>query len=228
MLEIVDDESVMRSVGAIQLECLSLFDDNATAAELIDGVLKARIPPREAVTLVTAQLAHRLAYAGQFDRANAVLDELAADDWAALAPDGDAFRTSELPLVAETIAVLDRADRAATLLPQLLPWRDHNFQLSIMLDYGPAELFIGRLERVLGQYDAARDDLEVALERTRRGNATFKTAEAGMELAQVLLACGERERAERLLDDAYEFAVAHNIRLFVRRIADIRGTHADA
>jgi predicted ATPase/pimeloyl-ACP methyl ester carboxylesterase/class 3 adenylate cyclase len=141
--------------------------------------------------------------------------EASRDEVADLVADGyenisqEAFRGAELALLAEIADGQDDNELAERVLPLLEPWGGLFLQSSLVLDLGPASLYIGTLQRLVGEMDDAVQHLEDAVSACDRAGLTIWLALAKVDLARTLLARGhvaDREHAAELKQQALRTA----------------------
>lgn len=143
---------------------------------------------------VRCLLAVLLAEAARDDEAHALLDELAANDCAAVRP--DALWLSSLALLAITAVRLDRPDHAATLHRLLLPHSGEVVVQGVVVWWGAVDHYLGLAAMVLGRWDEAQAWLRAGL-RTHEAWAAGPFVDASL---QALADLARRRGATTLTD----------------------------
>jgi tetratricopeptide (TPR) repeat protein len=156
-------------------------------------------------------LALVLAETGRLDVATGMLDELAADEFAALRR--DFLFPASLAWLTRLVARLRDGERAAVLHRLLAPFADRNIVVSLYSPgcLGSAEAYLGLLAATAGDADGAERHFEAALAMNARMGARPALARTQQWCAQLLAErgrAGDRERAARLLAEAREIAEA--------------------
>jgi DNA-binding SARP family transcriptional activator len=126
-----------------------------------------------------------------------------------LSPLGTWERPAELVLLADGAATLEDASLSAAVRSLLEPWSKVEMQIMIATAYGPCVLYLGRLDRVLGDFDHAVEELETACDETAEGGLRSWSILAKAELARALsdrARPGDAARAAMLARDAHEEA----------------------
>jgi hypothetical protein len=126
-----------------------------------------------------------------------------------LAPLGTWQRSAELVLLADGAATLDDDGLAAVVRPLLQPWTMVEMQIMIATGYGPCRLYLGRLDRVLGDFDRAVEELEIASAQAAQSGLRSWSTLARAELSRALSdrgRPGDASRATTLAGDAQEEA----------------------
>ena len=147
---------------------------------------------------------------GRTGEARRLLDELAPDDFAALAWDANWF--ASLHELGEATALLGDAERAATLYPQLLPYAGRRLVAGrATIDCGSADYTLGRLAATAGRATEAVAHLEAALAADAGIRARPLLVRTRARLAELLAAGGETARARELAAEAVAEAAALGI-----------------
>jgi tetratricopeptide (TPR) repeat protein len=136
-------------------------------------------------------------------KARRVLDELAADDFAALPPDAEWLFC--LCVLAEVAAMLGDDARAAVLHGLLSPYERLNALAAGEVALGSVARYLGILATTTRRYDEAARHFDDALELNARMGARPWLAHTQCDYALMLLERGEAgddERARELLDSA--------------------------
>lgn len=155
----------------------------------------------------SAALALSYCELGQADKARAVLRRFAADGFEINA---NLSAKNALCFMAEVAARVEEPRAASVLYDRLLPWREQLSYTGITL-FGPVERYLGLAAACLGQYEDAEEHFGRAAAACERIGAPTWLARTRHEWALMLIGrgqAGDRERAEPLLDQALEAAVA--------------------
>jgi tetratricopeptide (TPR) repeat protein len=150
-----------------------------------------------------ARLAQLQAESGDDDAATVVLQELAADDFAAVPR--DVAWPATLSWLAEVCARLHDRNQAPDLYEQLLPHRGHLVTLGGPVCVGAADRFLGMLAATLGRLEDADAHYKTALELEDRMKARPLAARTRYWHARTLLARnapGDRVHATELINAA--------------------------
>jgi eukaryotic-like serine/threonine-protein kinase len=147
-----------------------------------------------------AALASLYAGVGDAESARAVLDALAADDFAGVPLDEEWLLT--IGLLADACVFVGDSERAATLYSQLEPYADCVLVGPVEIAIGSAARPLGNLAATLGRPDDAVRWLTRAARENDRVGARPWAAHARLDHARVLLAEGEAAAAEALLEQA--------------------------
>lgn len=145
---------------------------------------------------------------GDLEAARAILERLAAGDFAALPRDGR--WTASLVYLTEVCAGLGATHHAAALYDRLLPWARRNIVVGGgSLCPGCTDRFLGLLAATMRRWDDAEHHFDFALAMNERCGALAPLAHTRHDFARMLLerGCpGDRERALGLLREAQEAA----------------------
>lgn len=144
---------------------------------------------------------------GETDKARAVLRRFAADGFEINA---NLSATNALCFMAEVAARVEEPRAASALYNRLLPWREQLSYTGITL-FGPVERYLGLAAACLGRYEDAEKHFGRAAAACERIGAPTWLARTRHEWALMLMRrgqAGDRERAEPLLSQALEAAVA--------------------
>ena len=169
-------------------------------------------------------LALLLAETDRAEAAGTMLDELAANDFAALRR--DFLFPASLAWLARLVTRLRDAGRAKLLHPLLLPFADRNIVVSLYSPgcLGSAEAYLGLLASTLGDADVAARHFEAALAMNKRMGAPPFVAHTQHWFARLLIARGERgdrERAAGLVAAARDTAEGCGMSTLLAEIADM-------
>jgi hypothetical protein len=217
-IELSDDGAILLLWNAIFTRCLGLRGQ-LDRLEAHQRSLQAVPVPPHVDTLVHLGLGCSLALRGEIGEARVLLDEVAREGFAALAPVQDPIHTSQLAFLTELVTGLDAASHAEELIALISPWRGQHLQLSLAEDCGPATLHLGKLERVCGKTAAAIAHLDEALNELVDGCAWWKACETRIELGLALRDL-DPARSALLLEDAHTFAAQADMPLLVARASE--------
>jgi class 3 adenylate cyclase/tetratricopeptide (TPR) repeat protein len=153
----------------------------------------------------------------EIDKARAVLMRFAPGGFELTAKLSSA---NALCFLAEVAARVNEPAAAKVLYERLLPWRDQLSYTGITL-FGPVERYLGLAATCLGPTDDAEAHFRRSVETCERIGAPTWLARTRHEWALMLKArreAGDRETAERLLEQALEAAVTYGCRNLERRV----------
>jgi hypothetical protein len=157
---------------------------------------------------------------GRRAEAKTALEELCADDFAALPVDG--LWLGALALLADIAAVLGDAEHAELLYARLEPYADRNVPLGwVSACTGSASRQLGLLAGLLGRPDAAVTHFEAALAKNERMGARSWLARTRYEYAQQLAGRDDARSAE-LLGDALSAAASLGMPVLIDQIETAR------
>jgi tetratricopeptide (TPR) repeat protein len=164
-----------------------------------------------------------LATLGRKAEVRTLIAPLAAAGFATLPRDGHLIPS--LAVLAEAAIVLGERGWIEHLYPALLPFAERNVVWFYGAGYcGAAAHRLGRLAEALGRIDDAVAHLEDAVAMNARMGAAAWAAHARLDLARVLAgraASGDRERAERLLEQARQTAAELSLPRLAGLAADL-------
>jgi DNA-binding CsgD family transcriptional regulator/tetratricopeptide (TPR) repeat protein len=166
-------------------------------------------------------LAALYAELGLTDRASALLDDLIADDLAAVPR--DSLWAGSLSYLADAAVATGHGDAAAVLYRELLPYRGYQVLLSGLACYGAADRYLGRLAEQIGRLGDATGHLEAALRLDESMGSRTWVAHSQLALGQHLSGRGrpaDRRRAGALLEAARAGATACGLVVVARRAGD--------
>jgi DNA-binding SARP family transcriptional activator len=161
----------------------------------------ARSYPARAV--LGAFVAHAQMLQGRDDDARQRLDELAADDFAAL--NFDLEWLLSIALLTEVAVALGASEQGATLYRLLSPWAHLNVVDVPEAARGSASRYLGLLATLLGRHEEAASHFERAVEMNARMGAVSWLAHTLADYARMLQArdgSGAAEKAEQLHEQA--------------------------
>jgi tetratricopeptide (TPR) repeat protein len=167
--------------------------------ERMEAVISRSIEEYPRRPMFRCMLAVLYSETGRDERAKAVFEELASDDFAAL-PSRNEWLFS-MGFLAEVAHALGDAKRAASMYELLLPYAERNAVTPDYIATGAVARYLGLLAAVLGRFDDAGRHFEAALELNERMGARPWLAHTQHDYARMLLereAPGDRERAGEL------------------------------
>ena len=103
----------------------------------------------------------------------------------------------------------------------LSPWEGMFLQVSLIIDWGPVNLYLGKIESLLGRHDDAVAHLEDALRATHAAELTIWEALAQAELSRALRGRGavtDIVRSEELAGQALSTSRRLGLRRVERRL----------
>jgi tetratricopeptide (TPR) repeat protein len=179
--------------------------------EGLEDSIRALATDYPAVTAWRCILALVLAETGRLELARTMLDDLAADDFAAVRR--DFLYPASLAWLARLVARLRDPEHAAVLHRLLLPFADRNIVVSLYSPgcLGSAEAYLGLLAATIGDADGAVRHFEAALAMNARMGARPALARTQQWYAELLIArdrADDAERAATLVAEARELAAA--------------------
>ncbi|HET6997364.1 MAG TPA: AAA family ATPase [Solirubrobacterales bacterium] len=186
----------------------------------LDEVLEVQERVVEEAPLIEAySTALALSYCelGEPEKARAILHRFAADGFEVTANQSS---KNALCFLAEVAARVDEPNAAAILYERLLPWRDQLNYTGITM-FGPVERYLGLAATCLGRYGEAELHFRRSAETCERIGAPTWLARSRHEWALALRKRrepGDREQAERLLEQALEAASAYGCRSLEWRV----------
>jgi tRNA A-37 threonylcarbamoyl transferase component Bud32/tetratricopeptide (TPR) repeat protein len=166
-------------------------------------------------------LALMYAELGLHDKAQALFEQLAANEFKDIPQDG--VWAASITFLAEVCASLGDRDRAEVLYRLLSPYAGYAVIASEWACFGAASRFLGQLAATTGRWQDADLHFTEALEMNTRMGARPCLAHTQFQYARMLLgrsAPGDAERARTLLDDTSNISRQLGMRLLETRIAD--------
>jgi tetratricopeptide (TPR) repeat protein len=167
-------------------------------------------------------LAVMYAELGLTDKAQALFDELAANEFMDI-PQDDVWAAS-ITLLVEVCTSLGDMNRADVLYRLLSPYAGFAVVAEVSC-FGAASRYLGKLAATMGRWQEAEFHFEQALAMNARMGAKPWLARTQYHYAQMLLARrapGDHERARMLLEDASTISRQLGMRLLERQIATER------
>jgi DNA-binding SARP family transcriptional activator len=168
-----------------------------------EEALTKLISESETYVVLRCALASLLVERGSHTDADAVLAELARDDFGGLYVDEEWL--AAMTLISEVCQSIGDAHRAPVLYRQLLPYRALNAWAFPEIVLGSVERPLGVLATIMERWEAAGDHFERAVEMNERMGAPPWVAHAQHDYARMLLArggSGDPARAGELLSSA--------------------------
>jgi tetratricopeptide (TPR) repeat protein len=197
---------------AIQLLAIRREQDRMAELEPAARAVVAANPDRLAWR---AGLGLLLCQAGRLDEGGAVMDELAAHDFADIPRDGDWLPA--ITLTGEVAVALGDASRAAVLYELLAPYAEQNVVVGLAaVCLGSVARYVGRLAVTAERRDQAGRFLERALAANAALRAPVELAHAQLDYAALL---GRGRRAHELIEAATGTAAALGLPAVARRLA---------
>jgi tetratricopeptide (TPR) repeat protein len=175
-------------------------------ADELEGVLLQFVADTPGLTALKAAVGVLYSEYDRLDEARETLDAKVAEGFENHRD--DAFGLAALVLWSYVIADVGHVEAARLLLPDLLPRRDQ-FGGAAVVVMGSVATAIGALQTVLGDFAAAEDALQQGIAASERLRAPYLLALTQCAFARLLLRRderGDRDRAQRALDDATELA----------------------
>ena len=168
----------------------------------VEDDLRSAVAENPWYPMLHAALASLYAGVGDAPSARAVLDALAADDFAGVPLDEEWLLT--IGLLADACTFVGDRERAATLYSQLEPYADCALVGPVEIALGSAARPLGNLAATLGRPDDAKRWFTRAARENDRAGARPWAAHARLDHARLLLAEGDPGAAESLLEQAAE------------------------
>ena len=190
------------AIAAYALQRYALLDFQGALDEVEPAIcnLVAEYPGRP---VFRCALAHLYAKLGRLPEARRALDDLAANDFAALPFDVEWLYG--MSLLAETCAFLSDADSAAVLYRLLLPHAALNVVDAPEGIRGSVSRYLGLLATTIGRWSEAAHHFEDAIAMNGRMGARAWLAHTQYDYARMLLARdepGDRKKAQELRNAA--------------------------
>jgi tetratricopeptide (TPR) repeat protein len=160
---------------------------------------------------------------GQTDKAQAIFEQLAANEFMDIPL--DAVWPASITFLAEVCASLGDRRRAEILYRLLSPYKGYAVVASEWACLGAGSRFLGQLAATMGQWQVAEEHFEEALEMNVRMGARPWLAHSQHQYARMLLArsaAGDIEGARRLLDEAETISRQLGMRSLAGAIATAR------
>jgi DNA-binding SARP family transcriptional activator/tetratricopeptide (TPR) repeat protein len=187
--------------------------------EEVEQELRSAAVENPTYPVLHAALASLYAELGETESARSAFESLAADDFGAVPFDEEWLVT--IALLTDACAFLGDAGRASVLYDRLEPYGHRILVAPIEVALGSAARPLGKLAATLGQTEIAARWFERAASENANAGALPWAAHAQLDHARMLLASGERARAEPLLAQAAETYRKLGIDAWARR-CDVR------
>jgi tetratricopeptide (TPR) repeat protein len=206
-----------------RLQWYMLCDFRGTLEQVEPGIreLVAAHPVRPVLRCVLAHVQARL---GRQAESKRLLDELAADDFSAVPFDMEWLYG--MSLLAETCALLQDTDSAASLYRILLPWSAFNVADMWEGVRGAMTRYLGLIASTESRWDDATGHFEDALAMNERMGAWAWVASTQCDYAEMLLsraATGDGNRAIALMTEAASTARELGLNGITNRLAAMDG-----
>jgi DNA-binding winged helix-turn-helix (wHTH) protein len=200
----IDDPNA-EAYGAIPLALLMLEQGRTEEIAKLMGASGPSwfVSYLEHVTALRAGVASLEVELGRTGAAIRLLDELAADDWAALAADTEQLAT--ISWLAEICAQLDATSLAGALYERARDWSDRFVSIYAIACRGSMARYVALLARTAGRVDEAERAFERAVEANRGVGAELYVAWSLWDWSQLLRhrkATGDVSRAAQLTRQA--------------------------
>jgi tetratricopeptide (TPR) repeat protein len=164
-----------------------------------------------------AVLATILSESGRANEARAEFEELAADGFATIPPDGDWLTT--MTLLCDVCVAVGDVTRAQDLYSAMLPYADGNVVAGVgVACLGPTARVLGKLAGMTGNGSAAAAHFERALEISARLETPLWLAHSQLDYASAI---GRGNRAFELASDAAETAERMGLSAVARQAAGL-------
>ena len=166
---------------------------------------------------------------GLMDKARAVFEELAVDDFTGIQQ--DALWAASITFLVEVCATLGDGDRAEVLYRLLSPYATYAVVAGEWASFGAGSRFLGQLAATMCQWQEAESHFQQALAINGRMGAKPWLAHTQFQFAQMLLersTAGNLERARILLDESETLARQLGMRSLETRIATAKRQAAAA
>ena len=157
------------------------------------------------------------------EKARAIFEELAANEFADIPQDG--VWAASVTFLAEVCASLGQRDCAKVLYRLLSPYKGYAVVASEWACFGAGSRFLGQLAATMGQWQEAEEHFELALKMNAAMGAKPWLAHTQYQYAHMLLArsaAGDIRRARILLDEAATLSRQLGVRSLETRIAAAR------
>ena len=160
---------------------------------------------------------------GLMDKARAVFEELAANEFTGIQQ--DALWAASITFLVEVCSALGDSDRAEVLYRLLSPYAGYAVVASEWASFGAASRFLGQLAATRREWQEAESHFDQALAMNARMGAKPWLAHTQFQYAHMLLKqgnTGDMERPGKLLDEAETIARQLGMRSLETRIATAR------
>jgi hypothetical protein len=129
------------------------------------------------------------------------IEALSSEGFKNLTGVGSWTRPLELAALADVACTQMNRDLGASVLGLLSDWSGLFLQVTLVADWGPCDLYLGKLARLLGDLEGAVSQLEGALRQSEHAELTTWTALARIQLSAALAnrrSEGDEERSRLL------------------------------
>lgn len=178
------DESTLLAYGAQQIEILRWRGDIDGALSLLD--LAGADPAAEIENYLRVMRAALLSESDHAAIRRAEVEELAVQGLKHLTGIGSWTRVLELAGLADVACSLNNRVLGASVLDLLSDWSGLFLQVSLIADWGPCNLYVGRLASLLGDYEGAVRYLEDALRQCEEADLSTWAVLTSIQLGRAL------------------------------------------
>ena len=165
-----EDETILMAYGAQQIEILRWRGDPDSALELLD--LASVGPAPEVENYLRVMRAVLLSESDRDVARRVEIEELSAQGLSNLTGVGSWTRALELAALADVACAQNDRGLGASVLDLLSDWSGLFLQVTLIADWGPCDLYLGKLTRLLGDYEGAVRYLEGALRKCEDAGLT--------------------------------------------------------
>jgi hypothetical protein len=191
----------------------------------IEGLISDAISEFPTRPVFRCALAHIHADLGDACRAQAAIDDLAANDFAAIQRDNEYLFA--LAFIADALDTLGDVDAAAVLYDLLVPYERLNAMNADEVATGSVSRTLGVLAATLSRWDDGSRHFETAIVRNREMGALPWLAHSQHDHAKVLLSRdlpGDREHAQQSLASAADQYQKLGMTRWSARASELRAT----
>ena len=179
-----EDESTLLAYGAQQIEILRWRGDAQGALRLLD--LAGADPAGEIENYLPVMRAVLLSESDHAASRHAEIEELSAQGFSNLTGIGSWTRVLELAGLADVACTQNNRGLGAAVLNLLADWSGLFLQVTLIADWGPCDLYMGKLARLLGDYEGAVHYLEGALRKCEDADLTTWAVLTSIQLGGAL------------------------------------------
>ena len=177
-----NDESILMAYGAQQIETFRWRGELNSALEILD--LAGADPAPEIENYLRVMRAVLLSETDDVESAK--IDALAIEGLHNLTGIGSWTRPLELAALADVACAQKNRGLGALVLGLLSDWSGLLLQVTLVADWGPCDLYIGKLTRLLGDDESAVNQLEEALRECQGAELAIWTALTSVQLSLAL------------------------------------------
>lgn len=178
-------------------------------------------PTPQVANLVAVARAALLSESDQADDRRHEIEAMSHASLANLTGEGSWTHALEIAGLGDVACAQGDRELGSTVLGRLSPWEGMFLQVSLIIDWGPVNLYLGKIESLLGRHDDAVAHLEDALRATRAAELTIWEALAQAELSRALRGRGavtDIVRSEELAGQALSTSRRLGLRRVERRL----------